>query len=457
MIEKIPKPNNKEDKVNFLQKYFPEVRPLIQDTPLESISDEVTEAQLDAILERFETKVFTLEKNESEHTPDAQQILLAANDPGAYNAIKPLISELLVDTRCRGMNVLTSGVASADFESQYGRTFKQVRDSEKGAIDDISETLSGTNVPDIVLVALSSNNGPESIALYGGKSVFGAKKMYVVFEAWTGMGSAFAKNRGNMDKVDGFFCNDELAKKIILNHLPEFEEDRVHVTGTPVLDSLEVDKADEYRHQIRERFGIGEDVHSILYLGDVSVDYKSMKGTFDPRINEKTFEKTIASVKELALASPKKQYAVLLRPHPRDPNKEELYDILKQHDLPPNVMFVDARASVLSINEATYASDTIVSILSTENNLAPLRGRKSIFLAYEDAGLGGDALKSLYNKEIIDLIAATPGVSVASSGEGLVESIRDGSESHAGTTSVYGGNASKKISEFIFSNSDRMV
>jgi len=458
MVERIPKPNNLEDRINFLRKYSSEVRPTIQDAStmdfLEGAGEEVTEGQLNAILEKFETKVFTLEKQESECTPDAQRILLTVDNPGAYNAIAPLVSQLLADVRCSGMVVLTSGVAGSNFESQFGRTFNQIRDGDKRVIDDISEVVSGTNVPDIVIASLSNDNGPESIALYAGKSVFGAKKIYVIFEAWMGLGSVFGKNKQNMDKIDGFFCNDELAKKIILNYLPQFEEGGIHVTGTPVLDSLEIDKANSYRQQIRDRFGIGEDVHSILYLGDVSADYKSMNGTFDPRINEKTLEKTVASIKQLALANPEKQYAVLLRPHPRDPNKEELYNILKLQDLPPNVTFVDARSSILSINEATYSADTIVSILSTENNLAPLRGRESIFLAYEDAGLGGDALKSMYNKEIIDLIASMPGVSVVSSREGFVKSINDGPKRDTDTTFTYDGNASKKITEVILGNSD---
>ncbi len=457
-MEKTPKSDDVQDKIDFLHRHSSEVRPVINDSSvmdvIEGDSGEVAEGQLDAVLEKFETKVFTLEKKESERTPDAERVLLTINDPGAYNAIAPLIAQLSVEARCSGMVVLTSGVAGSDFEGRFGNIFTQVRDGDTYVIDDINKAVSGTNVPDIIIASLSSINGPESIALYAGKSVFGAKKTYVVFEAWTGLGSAFGKNKIDMDTIDGLFCNDELAKKILLHYLPQFEEQRVHVTGTPVLDSLEVDKADVYRNQVRDRFGIGEDVHSILYLGDVSADYKSMHGTYDPKINEKTFEKTIASIKQLALANPGKHYALLLRPHPRDPHKEDLYTIFKQQDLPQNVTFVDAGASVLSMNEAAYAADTIVSILSTENNLAPLRGRESIFLAYEDAGLGGDALNSIYNKEITDLMASIPGVSVVSSGEGFAEHINTGFTHDAVTTSTYDGNASKKIIEVILGNGD---
>ncbi|OGG79375.1 hypothetical protein A3J11_00260 [Candidatus Kaiserbacteria bacterium RIFCSPLOWO2_02_FULL_55_12] len=57
--------------------------------------------RLDDILERFETKLFENEKPDTE--PDAKRVMVTSDNPGSWNAVKPLIRALEQDSRCKGV------------------------------------------------------------------------------------------------------------------------------------------------------------------------------------------------------------------------------------------------------------------------------------------------------------------------------------------------------------------
>lgn len=340
-------------------------------------------------------------------------ILITIDNPGAYNAMRPIIHALVSDERCKNIIAVISGVASKNFQIDFSHGFIQVR-SRPLFIADLSIALE-ENPPDIIFCSISATDGPEGIMLYSGKSVFCAQKLYIVFDGWGTLWSAFS-NQKNMDTVDGFFCNDELAKKIIRQHLPEINEDLMHSIGTPVIETIEAGKACEHRKAMRARFHLDEDVRALLFLGDISDGPKNIFGT-DPRINEITFEKTIMEMSRLAETHPNKKFALLLRPHPRDANKQELYAFMERVCLPENLAFIDAGVSIVALNEVAYGADVIASICSTENFLAPMRGRYAIYLGYQGFGFGGEFLETIYGKEIMKIISETQGIAVASSPE----------------------------------------
>ena len=147
-----------------------------------------------------ETELFIYKKDNL--NPSARDVLLTVDNPGAYNALKPIICALTDDVRCGHISVVSSGVASKYFSIDFCNQFTRAIKGRSLVLKDIETVL---DKPNIIICSVSAKNGPETVMLYAGKSVFGAEKLYVVFDGWGTFGSAFSYNRKNMDIIDGFF------------------------------------------------------------------------------------------------------------------------------------------------------------------------------------------------------------------------------------------------------------
>ncbi|MEK9184046.1 MAG: hypothetical protein AAB890_03175 [Patescibacteria group bacterium] len=434
-----------KDKRAFIEKHLKEINVLADAALLKYANiKEINEEDADNLLRLFESHLFVFKKNK---TSLAQNVLLTIDNPGSYNAFKPIICALENDCRCGSISVIASGIARKNFQQEFSNRFVPVRNNGL-FISEFGELFSDIP-PDIIICSISFINGPESIALYAGKSVLGAKKIYTIIDGWGVFGNIFKSNLRIRDAIDGFFCNDEFAKKIIKYQIPDITDERIYATGTPVLDSIEIKKSDEYRQTMRKRFYLEEDTVVLLFIGGVSENWKN-KFASDSKINEITFEKTIIAMKALAKAYPDKKFALLLKPHPRDADKQELYSIADSMKLPLNLAFVDVAA--VSINEAAYGADVIASIVSTENLLAPLRGKQAIYLGYEGVGLGKELLEKVYGKDILSFLSETQGVTVAASPEEFSVLFLNAcySKISASSIKIKYGNSAKKIIDVIF-------
>lgn len=418
-----------EEKIHFIQEHRDEIKPLLDKEeasfldslggkfdPLDHVDLTAKRAIVGNLLQRFETKLFFAGKDN--HDAGAMSVLFTAEDTGAYTAIRALITAAEKDPRCKGIGVLVAGVATKAFIKEFGDRFDQIN-NEPGVLLDILN-LANEKPFEVIVASVSSMNGPESVTLFGGKSNLGTKKIFFVFEGWGGPGSAFNANRERMDGIDGMFCNDIVAAKIIKHWLPEFPNERILITGTPVLDSLRIENSQEYISTARRKLGLGPDTVSMLYCGDISFSYKAAGREADERINERTFETTLKAMISLAGSRPQKKYAILLRPHPADPNKEELYSLARDSEKPANLTVVPAVNPEVSIQEARLAADAVASIISTENFIAPIVGRNAIFLGYETREFKRSILVQTYGQEIANLIGkADPKIKVAVSSDDL--------------------------------------
>lgn len=420
---------NFEDKLKFINQHKDEIRPIASEP---KVVDEIAEGKIvqpegrvDKIIEEFENKIFICEKKE--YKRGAKRVLITVDNPGPFNNIKGIVSALLKDDRCKSIAVVTGGVSNKAFASEFGDQFQLVRDGDKLLLDDFNQISSEDNPIDITIGSVSSENGPESVALWSGKPIFGAKKTFLIFGEWGGLGSNFNEKIKNSEEgkkaiaqIDGIFCNDDLAKRILRQHLPDFPPEKIFDTGTPALDSLELPRAEELRQLGRAKLGLRDDDFAVLYLGDCG-NYPEYG--CDPALNVETFKKTLTAVIGLAKENPELKFAFLLRPHPRDPEKDKSYEFVKQTDLPANLKVVSATREVVTMNEAAYAADVTTSLVSTENILAPLRGNNSIFLAFEEKGFGKQVVEGLYEPSIIKSMKDAPGIFMANSPEDLREII----------------------------------
>ena len=137
-----------------------------------------------------ESQLFVLRKNNGSQF--RKNVLITVDNPGAYNAIKPIICALEGDGRCGSISVIASGIAGENFQRDFGDRFARICNNTGLFLSDLDGLFSDVHLsPDIIICSISAINGPESVALYAGKSVFGAKKIYVIFDAWGALGNIF--------------------------------------------------------------------------------------------------------------------------------------------------------------------------------------------------------------------------------------------------------------------------
>lgn len=401
------------EKKEFIESHLIEVKPLLSEEENTLLSNE--ELSPDVLLEKYKTKLFYHEKKEANDM--AESVLFSVNDPGAYNAVESLIRSLEEDSRCKGVGAIASGLARKNLEVQFQGHLKEVSEEKDFLLEDIADFSQAKKI-DILVGTVSALNGPEGVVLYGGKSNFQAKKVFLIAEGWGTLGSQFSSgNSIRMDEIDAILCADEFSKKIFQRQLPELPKNLFEVVGSPVIDNLHVENPRNYTRESRQKLSLDENTIAFLYLGDVSSDFE--KEGFDPEINEKTSIQTFHGLIELATTNPEQYYALLFRSHPRDPNKEVLLDKIADMEFPKNLQVVLADADTISIQEARYASDVVMSIVSTEIFFASYMGRPAIFLGYQ-GNLGDRVLDQFYGQELLEEMSAkNPRIQVASSGDQL--------------------------------------
>lgn len=448
--------SDQKDRLRFLRDHATEIQPLLSDSErdffdllLRNGPGTKDNKAIDSLIEKFETKIFLHEKDNP--AIGSQRILITANDGGAYTAASPMIRGLMNDDRCKAIGLLISGIAEKRAQTSHDNArFHNIRSS--GSENVIEEVLELTQEKpfDIGIGTVTSINGPESLLLYAGKSSLKLKKLYLILEGWTSLGSSFENNTDNLDQLDGIFCNDQLAKKLVQKTLPNFPKEKIFTTGTGRLDSLELEKAEIYELQTRKRLGLDPETVVILYLGGISSIVSEIYD-IDERIEEKTFEQTLDALSETARKNPDKNFALMLRTHPADPNKAEYLQIAKAKILPNNVKFIDANSS-LTINEASYAADLIASTCSTENFSAHFRNRKGVFVAFDEPGLGYDLLKQTFGDNLLHSILETDGLILIKSPKELSNYLAGFKRNKINQKLNQPMDSTKKILDIIFSD-----
>lgn len=415
--------NQATEKLEFLQRYSDELKPVLGDSEKDVFNRIVegiaTNEEVDQAAEAFETKIYTRAKEDSEFDPDAKRVLVTIADPGAFNVAKPLIDELSLDRRVRYIKVFTHGVAQKSFTASYGDNFEQKRSKDDPVLDDLNED----GPIDVALATVSADNGPESVAFYGAKSVLGAQKLYMIRDGWAGVGSSFedGSRAKNMDEIDGIFCPDELSGRVVLEKLPNYPRNKIYTFGTPTVDSVYTENGVELQRIGREKLGLGDGAVAILYGGGIQSEWIERWGT-DPQIEAKTFSEVVEAMREVAQGSSDKNYVLLFRPHPRDPDKESIYDT-SGVNLPSNLQIIPATSPTVSPSEAIYASDLDLTISSTETFKNILRSRPAVFLTLEGDEMGEGMMKRVLGADAYHQLATQQGVEFIRDKQDLIKLI----------------------------------
>jgi hypothetical protein len=420
---------NFEDQIKFIKRHAEQITPVVEEKELVQEIAQYDGAadffardkeRVEKVLEDFETKLFTHDKREGDFELTAKRVLLSMSETFAGRTMNPIINELKKDQRCRGMILLTDSKSGEQFVKEKDADFEQVRE-EKLLLADALKIAEKEKI-DAALVTVEPIHSPSAAILFGGKSVFGAEKLYFLVSSWIGFGSGgeiFKPERyKNMDEIDGFFVADELTKKVLRYQLPDYPESKIIITGTPVTDVLELSKAEKYGKSGREKLGLKDEEIAMLYVGDSSVDAEK---DINPRFNEETYQRSLQAVIQAAESSPEKKFAFLVRPHPRDTEESKVEMMKIPSNLPPNLKFMPAPIEKIPMQEAAYASDVVMSICSTENILSSLRGKEAIYLGYEQDALGGRILEKLLGPDLMKIFDEQENISIVPSPDALTE------------------------------------
>lgn len=325
-----------EEKTQFIKKHNDQIKQVTLDVEAVKKIEEgaiVDESRVENVLEQFETKIFLFEKQENESKPDAKKVLVTASETTAFNIMNPIIERLKKEDRCKAIGLLTDLRAGKMFEDKKDVDFKRIDNKQLPVLADAMKTAEKEPF-DVSIIATDPVDSPNEVVLFGGKSVFGANKLYVIVGGWVGFGSdiilSHPERQKNMESIDGIFCNDELAKRIIMSQFKEYPENKIFVTGTPVVDNLEIEKLVQYQKTGREKLGLEKETLAVLYLGGSSAIHQRAGYDYetDKKINEKTFEQTLDAVIKLADSESQRKFVYLVRPHPSDTNFQELFDII---------------------------------------------------------------------------------------------------------------------------------
>ncbi len=432
----------------FLRDHDSEVRPLLE-APERKKLDCVEEAPhssesapyVKELLEKFETKIFSF-KNENA-APGAKRILVEASFTAAFKVMSALIEKMRGDSSVSEIVLLTDNLAGKYFSEQ--KESHSPREIIRGDGTSMLEDVLRMGPFDVAFAMEDALNSPVSILLYGAKSVFGTKRLYYFLPGFIGETTKiyFASvERKNADEIDTIIVGDELAGRLASAAL-NFPLEKIVVAGSPLLDALAEDGGEHKRGEGRRKAGIPESANVVLFLGDKSEDYRALGG--DPDANIKTFQETLRAVIEAAQKQPEKDFACIIRPHPKAPD-EHLLSFVK--DVPQNLKFFDG--SGISYDEAVYAADIVCCpVTSTEGFVARYRGRAAALLAYE--GLGWDIARQIYGKQGIEILANSGAVSVLSSGGDLVEQLAHIDPLSPRTMLPHAENSAEKIRDILLS------
>lgn len=407
------------EKENFIRSHQAEIAPIADDQKgLRKIGQgrPVDPERIQSLLEQYETKVISYERTDA--NPSSSRILLEASQRANFPVVGSLFESLRKDERCGGMTLLTDSIA--------GKAFLAERDSELNLAPIASNHPVIADIPEgpygSALVIDDAPNSPQTLFLHSAKSVFGAKKLYYLSLGLFGpvrniIGSE--KKFKNTDELDAVLVADELVKRELCDGL-QVPEEKVIVTGSPLLDRIAGENASELRDAGRQRLGIAENTLAVAYVGFPSSALKVSQGG-NPRINALTFEQTLAGVKMAALAEPGKQFAMVFRTHPASRNVEP--PLSAGDSLPPNLYVVNGDGALFE--EVVYAADIISCTLdSTESLLARYRGREAVIFAYQGVGQTGDILKRAYTSSELSVLKDSGRMTFVDSPEALSMTVR---------------------------------
>ena len=284
------------------------------------------------------------------------RILSSLRDPGEANALIPVFEklaegcDLFVMADSRGKEILERS------ELNFLKAKKPTVEK-----DDLRDPLLriASIKADLILTGFSMIPGSE-LALTANAQYDHVPVIWV--EDYPGDIFVHCNRREALKRlVPDYFCVvNDWAKRKELENRPDYDPDKIIVTGQPSFDRFAYEDREGIKRRVRETLGIAKDEKFIVYIG-----------TTTEIVSPETLKFLIKGLKDCGLAD----YKLAVRRHPRDVNSKEAYEGVYQEI---STKVVDT--TMFTTSEVGIAADLVVSTGSTEAVAAVYRGIPSLHI-----------------------------------------------------------------------------
>lgn len=401
------------ERFNFLNRHKKE--------PDSLISPEKGETLETVSPERLETHVLRWEKHGVDNGKD---ILLEAAEPIAHDTIKPLVASLEEDERTKSLTLITDNVAGRKFtEENEELQLTQIRDENLPVLAEIPNDI------DAALVVIEPANSPDKPLLYSAKSVFGDSdtKLFYYIEGLPGHNTRelfTSDNASRMDDIDTLFVGSKTAKEIVAASLPKFKG-RIEVIDSLLLPSKKEmfpkpETRQEERLKMLEHLGIPKEAVVVFYSGFPSSDYEEIAE--GETLNQKTFNKSLNAIASVAEQSDDKQFALIVREHPRAKNDDD--QITLPASTPDNLTVVTGEGSDITYDDVANSSDFIIcQSTSSEVTLSKYRGVRTLVSGYK--GMQEELNEQIFGEKGLEKLKSSSEVIYINSEADIMKALKD--------------------------------
>ena len=261
-------------------------------------------------------------------------------------------------------------------------------------------TLNGIS-PFDAIICTPARYGPEEFFLHNGKTVYQAKRLYFVFEAW-GIATRLCKSFNYHDGLDAAFVVDRIAKATLSKSIPNLSPGKFIISGSEQIFSIKSFSNNEIE-SMRIKLGLKGNEHVGIYLDDfISTEVLVHLGR-NPDFMEQTLRGVIKEFLKASSENTDEEFVLLYRPHPGDPFPDKLRKVTANLKLPENFRLIDVSLSNgFSIDEAIITAELVISLGGTENYKAPHRGKSAVFVERSWLGDSADLTEKLSGIYVLD-------------------------------------------------------
>ena len=289
----------------------------------------------------FDTEILEIEKENSKDTENS--VVVISRDPGSANALAPVV-ELMQKEAGMGVTLMTDGKAKEIFKKQ----FETSNITPEGNILKAAETMEGVKAG---LIDASQNTGLEMFF----SATFDEVPTVLVADHYFGSSLKYIEKlkERNLPLPKKICVMDEVAKKIIVDKMPELEG-LIEVTGQPAFDKFATEDTEKISAEVKEKLGIKNSEKLVTFMATLSDKPELIKRL----------------AQEL---SRNKGIKFAFRKHPRDNTPMEEYEKVFEDS---GLDYMDT--TEMSTDSIGAASDLIIATTSTEGISSIYRRKPTI-------------------------------------------------------------------------------
>ena len=271
----------------------------------------------------------------------SKKIVVAMRDNGEVNTLFPVVEKLIEDKNYR-ISIFADGPGKELLQKQS--KFEELK-LKKNILVEVPKIV---DEADLILVSQSMDSGIDTSLLATAATGNKNKATVLAIEDFPGGCNScdnVLSSHNSLLTPDLQCVMNIQSKKALMNTRPEFDPEKIVITGIPSFDNINIDHKENVRREFRNKYGIGENKKIIVWVGGYDM------------ADRDSFKLFVDGVKGADLDD----YFLIIRRHPRDKENNNFYNNatlgLERH-------LIDTASE--SMDVVRQAADLVVSVYSTE-------------------------------------------------------------------------------------------